>query len=121
MSLEKPVKPQNETSSGSFSSRVIEDMDGAEVESVPTASPVAKLSAAAQVGMRSIISCIFSTFLIRLASRGSFVILGFYLGEHFDSATVVAIVIEAFYVSELLLAPVVGVWSDRKGRKPFML
>ena len=89
---------------------------------VPAAVPASTgISAAAQVGIRSIVASLFSTFLIRLASRGSFVILGFYLGEHFDSATVVAIVIEAFYVSELLMAPVVGVWSDRKGRKPFML
>ncbi|MEI6045900.1 MAG: MFS transporter [Chloroflexota bacterium] len=80
-----------------------------------------QLSAAAQVGLRSIVASIFSTFLLRVGSRGSFVILGFYLGEHFESATVVAIVIEAFYISELLLAPVIGVMSDRKGRKPFML
>jgi MFS family permease len=79
------------------------------------------LSPAAQVGTRSIIACILSTFFIRLASRGSFVLLGFYLGEHFESATLVAIVIEAFYVSELLMAPMVGVWSDRRGRKPYML
>jgi len=110
MSLEERVKPQNEQHVITPSPTAVAETDKPQ-----------SLSALAQVGMRSVIACLFSTFLIRIASRGSFVILGFYLGEHFDSATLVAIVIEAFYVSELLLAPVVGVMSDRKGRKPFML
>ncbi len=121
MSLDKQIKPQSEAGASFHQALPVLDVDGLEVASAGQSAVLPALSAAAQVGMRSIIACIFSTFLIRIASRGSFVILGFYLGEHFDSATVIAIVIEAFYVSELLMAPVVGVWSDQKGRKPFML
>src|SRR6266699_7102340 len=70
---------------------------------------------------RSILAAILSTLLLRVASRTSFVLLGFYLGEHFTSATVVAIVLEAFYLSELVLAPLVGSLSDLLGRRPFLL
>ena len=69
----------------------------------------------------SIFTAILSTLLLRIASRTSFVLLGFYLGEHFTSATVVALVLEAFYITELVLAPIVGSLSDRLGRKPFLL
>jgi len=69
---------------------------------------------------RSILAAILSTLLLRIASRTSFVLLGFYLGEHFTSATIVALVLEAFYISELALAPIVGSLSDRMGHKPFL-
>jgi MFS family permease len=72
-------------------------------------------------GRGSILAAILSTLLLRIASRTSFVLLGFYLGEHFTSATVVALVLEAFYITELILAPIVGSLSDRVGRKPFLL
>ncbi len=70
---------------------------------------------------RSITANIISTLLLRIASRISFVLLGFYLGEHFGSATAVALVLESFYISELALAPVIGSLSDRLGRKPFLV
>ncbi len=79
------------------------------------------LSAAAQVGMVSIVASIISTLLIRVAARTSFVILSFYVGKESESAALVVVVIEAFYVSELLLAPLIGVLSDRHGRKRYML
>ncbi|GHO74118.1 hypothetical protein KSD_18890 [Ktedonobacter sp. SOSP1-85] len=69
----------------------------------------------------SLIAAILSTLLIRIAGRTSFVILGFYLGERFASATLVALVLEAFYITELLLSPVVGSLSDHVGRRPFLL
>ncbi len=69
----------------------------------------------------SILAAILSTLLLRIAGRTSFVLLGFYLGEHFTSATIVALVLEAFYISELVLAPIVGSLSDRIGSKPFLL
>ncbi len=64
---------------------------------------------------------IASTLLIRVANRVSFVIMGFYLGEHVTSATVTALILEAFYITELLISPLVGSFSDRIGRKPFLL
>jgi MFS family permease len=74
-----------------------------------------------QVSRGSIIASVVSTLLLRVASRVSFVLLSFYLGEHFTSATVVAMILEAFYITELVLSPFVGSLSDRLGRKPFLL
>ncbi|GHO44942.1 MFS transporter [Ktedonospora formicarum] len=69
----------------------------------------------------SLISAIIATLLVRIAGRTSFVILGFYLGEHFASAAMVALVLEAFYITELLLSPMIGGLSDHLGRRPFLL
>jgi MFS family permease len=73
------------------------------------------------MGRGSIFTAIFSTLLMRIASRTSFVLLGFYLGERFTSAAIVALALEAFYITELVLAPIVGSLTDRLGRKPFIL
>ncbi len=73
------------------------------------------------VDRRSIIVAISSTLLLRIANRISFVLLGFYLGEHFASVTVVALILESYYISELLLAPLSGGLSDRLGRKPLLI
>lgn len=73
------------------------------------------------VNRGSIIASVVSTLLLRVASRVSFVLLSFYLGEHFTSATIVAMILEAFYITELALSPFVGSLSDRLGRKPFLL
>ena len=73
------------------------------------------------VDRRSIFVAIGSTLLLRIANRISFVLLGFYLGEHFASVTVVALILESYYISELLLAPVMGGLSDRLGRKPLLI
>lgn len=66
-------------------------------------------------------AAIGATLLLRLAGRVSFVILGFYLGERFASAAAVALVLEAFYVSEVVVSLVTGGLSDRLGRRPFLL
>lgn len=84
-------------------------------------APAPAPSGAAQVGMVSIIASIFSTLLIRIGARTSFVILSFWIGKESESAALVVLVIECFYISELLLAPLIGVMSDNRGRKPFML
>src|SRR5438067_9773789 len=70
-----------------------------------------------EVSRRSLVAAIASTLFIRIASRISFVILSFYLGAHFASATIVVLVLETFYLSELVVAPLVGSISDRLGRK----
>jgi MFS family permease len=69
----------------------------------------------------AIIASVVSTLLLRVASRVSFVLLSFYLGAHFTSATAVAMILEAFYITELALSPFVGSLSDRLGRKPFLI
>src|SRR5579859_7256251 len=88
---------------------------------VAVAPKITRKLAEEPVDMRSIVSNIVSTLLLRIAGRLSFMLLGFYLGERFTSATMVALVLESFYISELLLAPIVGSLSDRRGRKPFLL
>jgi MFS family permease len=69
----------------------------------------------------SIAANISSMLLLRIASRVSFMLMSFYLGERFTSTTAVVCVLEAFYISEFLLAPIVGSLSDRLGRKLFLL
>jgi MFS family permease len=64
---------------------------------------------------------ITSALLLRIAGRISFVIMSFYLGERFTSATIVVLILESFYITELLISPLVGSLSDRIGRKPFLL
>ncbi len=64
---------------------------------------------------------ITSALLSRIAGRISFVIMSFYLGERFTSATIVVLILESFYITELLISPLVGSLSDRIGRKPFLL
>jgi MFS family permease len=67
------------------------------------------------------LATVAATFLLRFASRISFSLLVFALGQRLISATVTVLVLEAFYLSELALAPLAGVASDRFGRKPFLL
>jgi MFS family permease len=69
----------------------------------------------------SIAANISSMLLLRIASRISFMLMSFYLGERFASTTAVVCVLEAFYISEFLLAPIIGSLSDRLGRKIFLL
>ena len=64
---------------------------------------------------------IASALLSRIAGRISFVIMSFYLGERFTSATIVVLILESFYITELLISPLVGSFSDRIGRRPFLL
>lgn len=91
------------------------------VQGVGNTSPAEAPSSTVQVGMASIVASIMSTLLIRISARTSFVILSFWIGKESESAALVVLVIECFYISELLLAPLVGVMSDQRGRKPFML
>ncbi len=82
-----------------------------------TSSPSAKL----KTDRRSLLITILATFLIRIAGRLSFLLLTFYLGEHFASATMITLVLEAYYITELLLSPVIGGLSDRHGRRPYLV
>lgn len=77
--------------------------------------------ASARAGNGSLLAAVVSTLLLRMAGRTSFVLLGFYLGGRFASATLVAVILEAFYLSELVLAPLVGGLSDRLGSRRFLL
>ncbi len=75
----------------------------------------------------SLITAIVVGFLLRCASGATGVLLGFYLNRVVSGADqainpgVIAGLTTAFFVVELLLAPVFGSWSDSIGRKPFLL
>ncbi len=75
----------------------------------------------------SLIAGIIVGFLLRCAGGASGVLLGFYLNRVVSARSgaidpsVIAILTAAFFTVELLLAPVFGSWSDRIGRKPFLL
>ncbi|MEW6230849.1 MAG: MFS transporter [Chloroflexota bacterium] len=75
---------------------------------------------------RSVASCIAGSFVLRLASSATGVMLGLYLA-HIDAtvyqipATTVGIIGASFFITELLGAPVFGAQSDRFGFKLFMI
>ena len=71
---------------------------------------------------RSIVGAIGSYFIIRIAARASYGIVSTYFARKITgSATVAAIVITVFFISELGLAPIIGNLSDRYGRRPFLI
>src|SRR5690242_19203507 len=76
----------------------------------------------------SLIAGIVVGFLLRCAGAASGLLLGFYLNRVVSAQTggavnpgIIAVLTAAFFAVELLLAPVFGSWSDRIGRKPFLL
>src|SRR5579862_1096250 len=76
--------------------------------------------------MRDIVFCVFGTLFLRLANSITAVLLGLLLahlnrqGADFG-ATTVGLLAAAFYIPELLGAPIMGAQSDRYGRRPFMI
>ncbi|HUS14841.1 MAG TPA: MFS transporter [Chloroflexia bacterium] len=92
-----------------------------------TAARVA-MGALADDQKRSLYVGIIVGFLLRLAGGAAGVLLGFYLNRVVSAETggavnpeVVGNLTAAFFAVELFLAPVFGGWSDRIGRKPFLL
>ncbi len=83
--------------------------------------PATRQASAAQSG-RSIVGTIGAYFLIRIAARASYGILSAFLAQHVTgSATVAAVIVTVFFISELGLAPIFGNLSDRRGRKPYLV
>ena len=76
--------------------------------------------------LRSIIASLAGTFVLRVASAVMGSMIQLYLG-HISrhvyplSATMRGIALAVFFVPELIGSPVLGAWSDRYGRKLFML
>jgi MFS family permease len=71
---------------------------------------------------RSIVGAIGAYFIIRVAARASYGILSIYFAKKVTgSATIAAIVVTVFFISELGLAPIFGNLSDRFGRRPFLI
>lgn len=81
----------------------------------PTGSP-------APHPVRSIVGAISGYFILRIAARASYGILSTFLAKNITgSATIAAVVVTVFFISELGLAPVFGNLSDRYGRRPFLI
>jgi MFS family permease len=76
--------------------------------------------------VRSVGLALSGTFVLRCASYASGLLVLVSLGlksrsEADLTAGVASLVAVTFYASELIGAPLFGAWSDRVGRKPFML
>jgi MFS family permease len=76
--------------------------------------------------VRSVSLALGGTFLLRCASYASGLLVLVSLGiksrnEADLTAGIASLVAVTFYASELIGAPLFGAWSDRIGRKPFML
>jgi len=87
-------------------------------------STVHRLRAANQ--NRSLASCLAGSFVLRCAAAAMGVMIQFYF-EYIDrniypiSNTEGGLIIATFFAAELLGAPVFGAWSDRYGRKLFII
>ncbi len=92
------------------------------VEQSTRAEPPAPQPASPPHPPRSIVGAIGAYFIIRIAARASYGILSTYFAQRVTgSATVAAVVVTVFFISELGLAPIVGNLSDRFGRRPFLI
>lgn len=75
----------------------------------------------------AIVATIFGSFLVRLSGAATGVMLGLLLsnlhraGAGQSSAMAVGLLMGAFYLSELLGAPIIGFLVDRKGARLFLL
>ncbi|MFN8471558.1 MAG: MFS transporter [Anaerolineae bacterium] len=70
---------------------------------------------------RSLNAAMVAIFVLRIASGAMGILVGLYLKSLGVPATVVGLFGAAFYIMELITSPFFGAWSDRHGRKPFML
>jgi MFS family permease len=80
----------------------------------------------AQTDVHSVSLALGGTFILRCASYASGLLVLVSLGIQSRSETdltagVASLVAVTFYASELIGAPLFGAWSDRAGRKPFMI
>ncbi|MCW5848743.1 MAG: MFS transporter [Anaerolineae bacterium] len=70
---------------------------------------------------RSLIAALVAIFILRTASGAMGVLVSLYLKSLGVSGTVAGLFSAAFYAVELVASPVFGAWSDRHGRKWFMM
>ena len=101
---------------------------GAHVEAVLREPPLDSviLDRPVPADVRSVGLALSGTFVLRCASYASGLLVLVSLGiksrnEADLTAGVASLVAVTFYASELIGAPLFGAWSDRIGRKPFML
>jgi multidrug resistance protein len=70
---------------------------------------------------RALITVAFALFLDLMAFGMILPVLPYYAESHGASAAVVALLSTAFSLAQFIMAPVLGRWSDRYGRRPVML
>lgn len=74
----------------------------------------------------SLLACLLGTLILRAAAAAMGVMIQFYF-EYINqnvypiSNTAGGIIIGTFFAAELIGAPLFGAWSDRYGRKPFII
>ncbi len=87
----------------------------------PPAAPSAAQPAAVADPNRSLNAVLIAVLVLRTASGAMGVLVGLYLKALGVSGTVVGLFSASFYAMELIASPVFGAWSDRYGRKLFMM
>ena len=88
-------------------------------------APVGR-EAPTRVDVASLAFCLLGNFLLRAAAAAAGTLISLYLASLHQSgmpvrARVVGLAAMLFYSAELIGSPVLGLLSDLKGRKPFML
>src|SRR5690349_9807093 len=106
----------------------VEPESGATIEAVLREPPLESviLDRPVPADVRSVSLALGGTFMLRCASYASGLLVLVSLGiksrnEADLTAGIASLVAVTFYASELIGAPIFGAWSDRIGRKPFML
>ena len=107
---------------------------GAEAEEEPHVEAILReppidtivLDRPARADVRSLSLALSGTFVLRCASYAAGLLVLVSLGIKSRSETdltagIASLVAVTFYLSELVGAPLFGAWSDRVGRKPFMV
>jgi MFS family permease len=101
---------------------------GAHIEAILREPPLDSviLDRPVPADVRSVGLALSATFVLRCASYASGLLVLVSLGiksrnESDLTAGIASLVAVTFYASELIGAPLFGAWSDRIGRKPFML
>src|SRR5579864_798033 len=104
------------------------DGDEPHVEAVLREEPLESviLDRPAPIDVTSVSLALGGTFILRCASYASGLLVLVSMGIRSRSETdltagMASLVAVTFYASELVGAPLFGAWSDRVGRKPFML
>lgn len=88
-------------------------------EDAPASKPKFVMEPAAR--KRALLTVAFALFLDLMAFGMILPVLPYYAESHGASAAVVALLSTAFSLAQFIMAPVLGRWSDRYGRRPVML
>jgi len=97
------------------------------LDSLPWNQWRAKNDKIAKIARRSVIPLLLGTFILRATGGAGSIVLGRFLAQlsiengHAISNIHVGLISVAYYIVELTLAPVLGAFSDRLGRRIFLI